>query len=61
MMVGAAAALLAYMAVGTRSLTLSSMLMALIGVLVLVPTILWYTAFSYYVFRGKVRGDEGYH
>ena len=33
----------------------------LIGVLVLVPTILCYTAFSYYVFRGKVRGDEGYH
>ena len=33
----------------------------LIGVLVLVPTILAYTAFSYYVFRGKVRGDEGYH
>eukprot|EP00936_MAST-01D_sp_MAST-1D-sp1_P000451 g451.t1 len=37
MMVGAAGALLAYMAVGTRSLTLSSVLMALIGVLVLGP------------------------
>ena len=33
----------------------------LVGVLVLVPIILCYTAFSYYVFRGKVHGDEGYH
>ena len=33
----------------------------LVGVLVLVPVILCYTAFSYYVFRGKVHGDEGYH
>jgi cytochrome d ubiquinol oxidase subunit II len=30
------------------------------GALVLVPLILAYTAYSYWVFRGKV-GDHGYH
>jgi cytochrome d ubiquinol oxidase subunit II len=25
------------------------------------PLILMYTAFSYYVFRGKVRAGQGYH
>ncbi|MFP1679306.1 cytochrome d ubiquinol oxidase subunit II [Alloalcanivorax sp. C16-2] len=35
---------------------------ALVGALFIVPFILMYTAFSYYVFRGKVRpGDAGYH
>ena len=33
----------------------------LVGVIVLVPVILAYTAYSYWVFRGKVRGTEGYH
>jgi cytochrome bd ubiquinol oxidase subunit II len=33
----------------------------LVGVVVLVPVILAYTAYSYWVFRGKVRGAEGYH
>ena len=33
----------------------------LIGTLVLLPVILVYTAWSYWVFRGKVRGDVGYH
>ena len=33
----------------------------LIGTLVLLPTILLYTAWSYWVFRGKVRADIGYH
>jgi cytochrome d ubiquinol oxidase subunit II len=33
----------------------------LIGTLVLLPVILLYTAWSYWVFRGKVRGDSGYH
>jgi cytochrome bd ubiquinol oxidase subunit II len=33
----------------------------LVGVVVLVPIILAYTAYSYWVFRGKVRGAEGYH
>jgi cytochrome bd ubiquinol oxidase subunit II len=30
-------------------------------VLVLLPIILLYTAWSYWVFRGKVRADIGYH
>jgi cytochrome d ubiquinol oxidase subunit II len=33
----------------------------LIGTLVLLPVILLYTAWSYWVFLGKVRGDVGYH
>ncbi len=33
----------------------------LVGVGALLPVILGYTAFSYYVFRGKVRPGEGYH
>src|SRR6185312_3138132 len=33
----------------------------LIGTLLLLPIILMYTAWSYWVFRGKVRGDIGYH
>ena len=33
----------------------------LIGTLFLLPVILVYTAWSYWVFRGKVRGDIGYH
>jgi cytochrome d ubiquinol oxidase subunit II len=34
---------------------------ALVGTLVVLPLILAYTAFSYYVFRGKVRAGQGYH
>jgi cytochrome d ubiquinol oxidase subunit II len=33
----------------------------LIGTLFLLPIILMYTAWSYWVFRGKVRGEIGYH
>ena len=33
----------------------------LIGVVVLIPVILGYTAYSYWVFRGKVKKDLGYH
>jgi len=33
----------------------------LIGTLFLLPIILMYTGWSYWVFRGKVRGDAGYH
>ncbi len=32
----------------------------LVGTLFLLPVILMYTAWSYWVFRGKVRGDVGY-
>lgn len=37
-----------------------SQLFLLIGVVALIPIILIYTGYSYWVFRGKVRG-EGYH
>jgi cytochrome d ubiquinol oxidase subunit II len=33
----------------------------LVGVAILLPIILAYTGYSYWVFRGKVRADEGYH
>src|SRR5689334_11482474 len=33
----------------------------LIGTLFLLPIIITYTAWSYYVFRGKVKADAGYH
>ena len=33
----------------------------LVGALLIIPTILMYTAWSYYVFRGKVRAGDGYH
>ena len=33
----------------------------LVGTLFLLPVILMYTAWSYWVFRGKVRADIGYH
>ncbi|HWK46661.1 MAG TPA: cytochrome d ubiquinol oxidase subunit II [Stellaceae bacterium] len=33
----------------------------LIGTLILLPIILMYTAWSYWVFRGKIRGTIGYH
>jgi len=34
---------------------------ALVGTLIVLPCILMYTVWSYYVFRGKVSGKEGYH
>ncbi len=34
---------------------------ALVGALLIIPIILVYTAWSYYVFRGKVTPDQGYH
>jgi cytochrome bd ubiquinol oxidase subunit II len=38
-----------------------SQVFLLIGMMFLIPTILAYTAFSYWVFRGKVTGKTGYH
>ena len=38
-----------------------SQLFLLVGVSFLIPIILVYTAYSYWVFRGKVRGDVSYH
>jgi cytochrome bd ubiquinol oxidase subunit II len=34
---------------------------ALVGALLIVPMILMYTAWGYWVFRGKVRRDDAYH
>jgi len=36
-------------------------LFLLIGTLILLPIILMYTGWSYWVFRGKLRADVGYH
>ncbi|MFG6136927.1 MULTISPECIES: cytochrome d ubiquinol oxidase subunit II [unclassified Halomonas] len=38
-----------------------SQLFLLLGVLFVIPIVLAYTAWSYWVFRGKVRVGEGYH
>ncbi|WP_407178089.1 cytochrome d ubiquinol oxidase subunit II [Bradyrhizobium sp. STM 3562] len=39
----------------------NSQLFMLVGVAVLIPLILGYTAWAYWVFRGKVKPDSGYH
>ncbi len=39
----------------------STQVFLLAGTLVLLPVVLFYTAWSYWVFRGKVRGGSGYH
>lgn len=38
-----------------------SMGFALVGALLIIPMILGYSAWAYYVFRGKVKVGEGYH
>jgi cytochrome bd ubiquinol oxidase subunit II len=39
----------------------SSQLFMLVGTLILLPIILGYTAYIYWVFRGRLREGEGYH
>lgn len=39
----------------------SSQGFVLVGAIVMIPVVLFYTSFSYKVFRGKVRPGEGYH
>ncbi|HET6631654.1 MAG TPA: cytochrome d ubiquinol oxidase subunit II [Rhodanobacteraceae bacterium] len=39
----------------------SSQIFVLVGAAIMIPVVLFYTAFSYRVFRGKVRAGEGYH
>ncbi|WP_185984914.1 cytochrome d ubiquinol oxidase subunit II [Aureimonas mangrovi] len=39
----------------------SSLAFMLVGAVLLVPMILAYTGYSYWIFRGKVREGEGYH
>ncbi len=38
-----------------------SQLFLLLGLLFVIPVVLGYTAWTYWVFRGKVRAGEGYH
>ena len=38
-----------------------SLMFLLVGAVVLLPIIIGYTAYSYWVFRGKTRSGEGYH
>jgi len=38
-----------------------SLLFLLVGALVLLPLIIAYTGYAYWVFRGKVKAGEGYH
>jgi len=38
-----------------------SLAFLLVGALVLLPLIIAYTGYAYWVFRGKVRPEEGYH
>ena len=40
---------------------LSSLGFALVGTLLIIPVIVMYTAWGYWVFRGKVRVGDGYH
>ena len=39
----------------------SSQGFVLVGAAIMIPVVLFYTAYSYRVFRGKVRAGEGYH
>ena len=39
----------------------NSQLFMLVGVAILIPLILGYTAWAYWVFRGKVKAESGYH
>jgi cytochrome d ubiquinol oxidase subunit II len=39
----------------------NSQALLLVGALIMLPIILGYTAYVYWVFRGKVQADAGYH
>ena len=39
----------------------ASLKFILVGTLFLLPIILAYTAYAYWVFRGKLKAGEGYH
>ncbi len=39
----------------------SSQTFLLVGIAILIPITLAYTAYAYWVFRGKVDPDSGYH
>ena len=46
---------------GRRRRPSDTQVFLLVGTLFLLPVILVYTGWSYWVFRGKVRADTGYH
>ncbi|KGF67882.1 ubiquinol oxidase subunit II [Hoeflea sp. BAL378] len=50
-----------YLTIAETAAPESSLWFTLVGFLVLMPLILAYTAYAYYVFRGKLNPDEGYH
>ena len=39
----------------------NSQILMLVGVAIMIPLILGYTGWAYWVFRGKVRPESGYH
>ncbi|GAA3897413.1 cytochrome d ubiquinol oxidase subunit II [Halomonas cibimaris] len=39
----------------------ASQMFLLVGTVLVIPIVLAYTAWSYWVFRGKVKADDGYH
>jgi cytochrome bd ubiquinol oxidase subunit II len=39
----------------------NSQIFMLVGVAILIPLILGYTGWAYWVFRGKVKPESGYH
>ncbi len=50
-----------YISIWTAASPPQSQGFALVGTLFILPFILGYTVWSYYVFRGKVKAGEGYH
>jgi cytochrome d ubiquinol oxidase subunit II len=50
-----------YMSIWSAASPPQSQRFALVGTLLILPFILGYTVWSYYVFRGKVKLGEGYH
>ena len=50
-----------YLSIWSASSPPQSQGFALVGTLFILPFILGYTVWSYYVFRGKVKVGEGYH
>ena len=60
LLVGAVGLLIAAALVGGVALSAGG-LWALMGLVLLLPMILGYIGFVYWIFRGKVRAGEGYH
>lgn len=50
-----------FITIWDASAPVQSLSFLLVGTLIIIPIILVYTAWSYYVFKGKVKIGEGYH